>query len=284
MGDLSPITRPNEGFKEVWVKHRPASEVLPRWPTPAFLQVPQLRHKSAWLSRDGEITWSTHAPFAALAAYMILLAACENSPDWELDLIAYGCAWVCAWAGCTAAKASARTAGLLAALPVPHLTGALGAYHWSVGNWSYDVAVHVVSSFVGGLLLASVTDDCLRKRNQESLSDCTSGATSDSKMHGLASALLLGIVLLSCTAGVEGIEALAGSTAARRGEGVFLRGAGDDCLPEAPCSEATDSAKDMLDNGIGAGMACLALAARTPGATGMADTSKIIQSGREPQS
>lgn len=54
---------------------------------------------------------------------------------------------------------SANTVALLCLLPVMHLSGALGMYHWELGNLSWDVLVHTTNGFIGTLLFASVLND-----------------------------------------------------------------------------------------------------------------------------
>lgn len=40
-----------------------------------------------------------------------------------------------------------------------HISGALGMYHWELGNLSWDVLVHITNGFLGTLLFAAVLND-----------------------------------------------------------------------------------------------------------------------------
>jgi hypothetical protein len=40
-----------------------------------------------------------------------------------------------------------------------HLSGALGMYHWEIGNLSWDIIVHITNGFIGTLLFASALAD-----------------------------------------------------------------------------------------------------------------------------
>jgi hypothetical protein len=63
---------------------------------------------------------------------------------------------------------SASTVSLLNLLPVMHLSGALGMYHWELGNLSWDVLVHITNGFLGTLLFAAVLNDMTAASNTRS--------------------------------------------------------------------------------------------------------------------
>lgn len=148
---------------------------------------------------------------------------------------------------CTPARRlrpSPRTVGLLNLLPVAHLAGARGLYSWSLGNLSWDVLVHISSSFTGTLLFASVLADVSAARTRAN-ARCQPAAAP----AAAPTMLLLAGLLLACTVLVEGVEQLGGSLAGRAGEGMFLRvrRAADWCEGRAccRCMCAPATAEDM---------------------------------------
>jgi hypothetical protein len=66
-----------------------------------------------------------------------------------------------------------------------HLSGALGMYHWELGNLSWDVLVHITNGFLGTLLFAAVLSDMTAASN--TLSPSTP-ATTPADAHELSAA------------------------------------------------------------------------------------------------
>jgi hypothetical protein len=50
---------------------------------------------------------------------------------------------------------------LVVALPLPHMAGCWGAYHWSLGNLSWDILVHIWGGFTGTLLAHAAANGAL---------------------------------------------------------------------------------------------------------------------------
>ncbi|WIA17296.1 hypothetical protein OEZ85_014163 [Tetradesmus obliquus] len=190
------------------------------------------------------------------------MAACATSPDWYLDCAAFGGIWAGLWAACCRLQPSPRTVVLLNVLPLMHMSGALGAYHWELGNLSWDILCHISNGFIGTLLFAS----CLSDMSHTAHSTPHAAATSLQAQHSnqpAAAAAAAGTSL------IEVVEAC-GGVLAGEGEGIFLRGAGDYCTASLPCSEEVDTMKDMVDNVAGMMLALLALATGSRGSSGKA--------------
>ncbi|KAF6257241.1 hypothetical protein COO60DRAFT_1640078 [Scenedesmus sp. NREL 46B-D3] len=169
------------------------------------------------------------------------MAACATSSDWYLDCAWFAGIWGGLWAACCRLNPSSRTVVLLNLVPVMHMSGALGAYHWELGNLSWDILTHITNGFIGTLLFAS----CLADMHPGRSAAHTTAPYSDEAPAG--------------TGLIEVVEAC-GGVLAGRGEGIFLRGAGDFCTASLPCSEEVDTMKDMVDNIAGMLLALLALA------------------------
>lgn len=167
----------------------------------------------------------------------------------------YACRWF---------QPSITTVVLLCLLPVMHLSGALGTYHWELGNLSWDILTHITNGFLGTLLFAAVLKDisAANSRAQAStpgLQEHSTAASEDSKSPaanvaaaGATTAVaarppfwrervwgvvtVTGLLLIS-TLLIEVLEAAGGQLAGHAGEGIFLRGPGDLCTASLPCSE-----------------------------------------------
>jgi hypothetical protein len=160
-----------------------------------------------------------------------------------------------------------------------HMSGALGTYHWELGNLSWDILTHITNGFLGTLLFTSCLADMaaaahrtaphtaasqgqqelssgswLAEPNQLQAGSSTAGstvaATAAAAAHPLHggwrkqawSVLQLSLLLLAGTSLIEVVEAFGGMVAGQ-GEGIFLRGAGDFCTASLPCSEEVDTMK-----------------------------------------
>lgn len=155
---------------------------------------------------------------------------------------------------------SPRTVVLLNLLPVTHMAGALGAYHWELGNLSWDIIVHTSNGFIGTLLFAACLSDMAAAAAAAAGADTElagqdGGAGCPEQQHQAGQAgrghswqhkawgvLQLSALLIAGTSLVEVLEAYGGQVAGS-GEGIFLRGAGDFCTASLPCGEDVDTAK-----------------------------------------
>jgi len=167
----------------------------------------------------------------------------------------YACRWF---------QPSITTVVLLCLLPVMHLSGALGTYHWELGNLSWDILTHITNGFLGTLLFAAVLKDisaansrvpastpALQEHSMEASEDnrypAANSAAAGAAIAGTARPALwrehvrgvvtvTGLLLIS-TLLIEVLEAAGGQLAGRAGEGILLRGPGDLCTVSLPCSE-----------------------------------------------
>jgi hypothetical protein len=158
---------------------------------------------------------------------------------------------------------------LLNLVPVMHMSGALGTYHWELGNLSWDILTHITNGFIGTLLFASCLGDMSAAHNaahaaashhdQHSSAAAAAGYDATHSTSAAAAAapnfflqgswrkkawgvLQLSLLLLAGTSLIEVLEAC-GGVLAGQGEGIFLRGAGDFCTASLPCSEEVDTMK-----------------------------------------
>jgi len=182
------------------------------------------------------------APFPVVSAFLVLVSALANSRDWWLDTAFYGVATVVAWIAVARWPQRPATTWLLAGIPVPHLLGAFGFYHGSVGGVSWDVCVHTVTPFLLVLCLHSFL------------------ATPASPSKAILRVLVIGGVVLAAAVAAEVVEWAGGAALQREGEGVFFCGPGDHCAEAARCDVATDTRKDMLINVLGLSLGIIAVA------------------------
>jgi hypothetical protein len=68
-----------------------------------------------------------------------------------------------------------------------HMSGALGTYHWELGNLSWDILTHITNGFVGTLLFASCLAD-MNAAATHTLSATHSAATHRGQQEELVSA------------------------------------------------------------------------------------------------
>lgn len=182
-------------------------------------------------------TYQTKA-FLTAYIFLLILAIFANSPDWHYDIaffvaiIAIGQITFSKWSTTN----EATTLFLMVFLP--HILGALGLYHLSIGSLSWDMFVHTSTSFFGVLFLYAL----FRHRH----------------ITRIESILALTAIIITLGALVEGIE-WAGGRLASPGEGVFFRGAGDFCTKTHPCTEEEDAQKDTVNNFIGLGLGIVAV-------------------------
>jgi uncharacterized membrane protein YjdF len=188
--------------------------------------------------RNASLLMRPHKHFIIFFIILLLLSIFANSTDWWIDLGFYSIVYAILWAICAKWEISDTALTLLILLPLPHLLGGFGFYHWSYGNMSYDIIVHVVTSFIAVLLLANISSKLKRPSH--------------------AVAIIIAIILVGAVT-VEVVEWAAGQ--AGEGEGMFLRGAGDYCA-QPPCPQLTDTYKDMISNALGTALGLLAVFAR----------------------
>ena len=131
---------------------------------------------------------------------------------------------------------SANTVALLCLLPVMHLSGALGMYHWEIGNLSWDIIVHITNGFIGTLLFASALADSAAvnagsttaTHSNDLMMHSSSGAgavsgrgSQEQKQHvwqqRVVGVLKVTVLLLLSTCMVEVVEAAGGQLAGHTG-------------------------------------------------------------------
>ncbi|WIA37649.1 hypothetical protein OEZ86_014550 [Tetradesmus obliquus] len=174
-------------------------------------------------------------PYANTTMAISADASTPASPDWYLDCAAFGGIWAGLWAACCRLQPSPRTVVLLNLLPVMHMSGALGAYHWELGNLSWDILCHISNGFIGTLLFASCLSDM--SHTAHSTPHGTAAAAHQAQHSNQPAA-----AAAAGTSLIEVVEAYGGMLAGQ-GEGIFLRGAGDYCTASLPCSEEVDTMK-----------------------------------------
>eukprot|EP00775_Hariotina_reticulata_P011221 gene11222-11370_t len=233
-----------------------------------------------------------HAPFLMFFTFLGLMGITATSADWALDVACFGAIWSALWFMSCRLRPSSQTVVLVNLLPLLHLFGSQGAYHWEMGNLSWDILVHVTNGFLGTLIFAAVLADVRQWKTSgapaASATTAVGGGQSENGQSTAASpaALLLpddggnsaphhrsghvrsmvvnlaavAVLLVASTSMIEVVEAVGGNLTGHTGEGIFLRGAGDFCLESAPCSEEVDSMKDMVDNLAGMTLGLVALA------------------------
>lgn len=177
--------------------------------------------------------------FSAFYLFLIVLAFFIHGIDAWIGLAFYTLVYAVFWWFCIRYRQPPETVILLILVPVPHLLGVLGLYEWSIGNLSWDILVHITSSFLGVLFLDSFLTSNTRTRKWR---------TPARVAIAIALVTTIGI-------GVEIVEwgapALSASIREGSGPAILARGAGDFCTYGEPCNIYTDTIKDAIDNLVG---------------------------------
>ena len=166
-----------------------------------------------------------HNHFGTFFLILALLALFTSSNDWLVDIGICAIIYAGLWVACNKWKQTNTTLTLLVLAPLPHLLGSFGLYNWSLGNLSYDIVVHISTTFLTILLVASIT----HKRSwQQTIM------------------IVIGIILI----GAAVVEVVEWTTNNYQGDGMFRRGPGDYCaIPR--CTETVDTQKDLISNSVG---------------------------------